>query len=115
MRNNIPPADEFSTRHIGPDDQEISKMLEAIGLSSLNELITKTVPEEILDQSSLGIGQPLDELNTIKLLRQTASKNNVTRSYIGMGYTGTITPPVILRNVLENPGWYTQYLSLIHI
>lgn len=84
-------------------------MLETLGLSSLDELIEKTVPNEILDQSPLEIGDTLDELNTIKVLRNIALKNTVTRSYIGMGYTGTITPPVILRNVLENPGWYTQY------
>jgi len=109
MQNKIPQADAFSTRHIGPDEHEVSTMLEYLGLTSLDELIEKSVPAEILDQLPLEIGNALDELNTIKALRDIAAKNTVTRSYIGMGYTGTITPPVILRNVLENPGWYTQY------
>ena len=109
MSINLPPADDFSTRHIGPDDGEVSTMLETLGLKSLDELIQKTVPAEILDDKPLNVGKAVDELNTIKTLRAIAGKNTVTRSYIGMGYTGTITPQVILRNVLENPGWYTQY------
>ena len=109
MSINLPPADDFSTRHIGPDDGEVSTMLGTLGLKSLDELIQKTVPAEILDDAPLNIGKAVDELNTIKTLRGIAAKNTVTRSYIGMGYHGTITPPVILRNVLENPGWYTQY------
>ena len=109
MLKHLPPADNFSVRHIGPDENEISTMLETLGLSSLDELVQKTVPAEILDDFPLNIGEAVDELNTIKTLRTIAEKNTVTRSYIGQGYTGTITPPVILRNVLENPGWYTQY------
>ena len=109
MLKHLPPADNFSVRHIGPDENEISTMLETLGLTSLDELVQKTVPAEILDDFPLNIGEAVDELNTIKTLRTIAEKNTVTRSYIGQGYTGTITPPVILRNVLENPGWYTQY------
>ena len=84
-------------------------MLDTLGLTSLDELVQKTIPAEILDDAPLNIGAAVDELNTIKTLRAIAGKNTVTRSYIGQGYTGTITPPVIQRNVLENPGWYTQY------
>ena len=109
MLKHLPPADNFSVRHIGPDENEISTMLETLGLSSLDELVQKTVPAEILDDFPLNIGEAVDELNTIKTLRTIAEKNTVILSYIGQGYTGTITPPVILRNVLENPGWYTQY------
>jgi glycine dehydrogenase len=109
MLKHLPPADNFSVRHIGPDENEISTMLETLGLTSLDELVQKTVPAEILDDFPLNIGEAVDELNTIKTLRTIAEKNTVILSYIGQGYTGTITPPVILRNVLENPGWYTQY------
>ena len=109
MFKHLPPADNFSARHIGPNDEEITFMLDTLGLTSLDELVQKTIPAEILDDAPLNIGAAVDELNTIKTLRAIAGKNTVTRSYIGQGYTGTITPPVIQRNVLENPGWYTQY------
>jgi glycine dehydrogenase len=109
MFKNTPPADAFIDRHIGPISDEINAMLKTLGLTNLEELIQKTIPAEILDDGSLNIDKAVDELNTIKSLRSIAGKNTVTRSYIGMGYTGTITPPVILRNILENPGWYTQY------
>ena len=109
MFKHLPPADNFSARHIGPNDEEITIMLDTLGLTSLDELVQKTIPAEILDDAPLNIGAAVDELNTIKTLRAIAGKNTVTRSYIGQGYTGTITPPVIQRNVLENPGWYTQY------
>ena len=109
MFKNTPPADAFIDRHIGPISDEINAMLKTLGLTNLEELIQKTIPAEILDDGSLNIDKAVDELNTIKSLRSIAAKNTVTRSYIGMGYTGTITPPVILRNILENPGWYTQY------
>ena len=109
MYLNIPPADMFIDRHIGLDGDEINAMLSTLGLKSLEDLVQKTIPAEILDDTPLNIGVAADELNTIKSLRSIAGKNKVTRSYIGMGYTGTITPSVILRNILENPGWYTQY------
>lgn len=106
---NNPPTDAFIDRHIGPNSEEIIALLNNLGLKSLEELVQKTIPREIMDDAHLYIGDAFDELNTIKSLRSIAGKNTVTRSYIGMGYTGTITPPVILRNILENPGWYTQY------
>ncbi len=109
MFTNIPPADMFVNRHIGSNNKEINEMLNTLGFKSLEELVQKTIPGEIMDDAPLYISEAVDELNTIKSLRTIAGKNTVTRSYIGMGYTGTITPPVILRNILENPGWYTQY------
>ena len=109
MTKYLPPTDDFTSRHIGPNEDEIKAMLETLGISSLDELVQKTVPAEILDDSLLNIGEPADEFSAIKFLKSIAEKNTVRRSYIGMGYTGTITPPVILRNILENPGWYTQY------
>jgi len=109
MFTNIPSADIFVDRHIGSNNKEINEMLNTLGFKSLEELVQKTIPSEIRDDAPLYISEAVDELNTIKSLRTIAGKNTVTRSYIGMGYTGTITPPVILRNILENPGWYTQY------
>jgi len=99
----------FSKRHIGPTTKEINEMLNELGLNSTDELIERSVPGSIRDTSDLGIGKGLNEfsyLNTIKVL---AKKNKVFRSYIGNGYYGTITPTVIQRNILENPGWYTAY------
>ncbi len=109
MFTNIPSADMFVDRHIGSNNKEINEMLNTLGFKSLEELVQKTIPGEIMADAPLYISEAVDESNTIKSLRTIAGKNTVTRSYIGMGYTGTITPPVILRNILENPGWYTQY------
>ncbi|MCH7612501.1 MAG: aminomethyl-transferring glycine dehydrogenase [Candidatus Marinimicrobia bacterium] len=109
MTKYLPPTDYFTSRHIGPNEDEIKVMLKTLGLSSLDELVQKTIPAEILGDSLMDICEPTDEFSTIKQLRNIAKKNTMSRSYIGMGYTGTITPPVILRNILENPGWYTQY------
>ena len=99
----------FSLRHIGPRQSEIEEMLEALKLKSLEDLIQKTIPESIHVKSELNIGDGLDEFSLLKKIKDIASKNKVARSYIGTGYYGTITPPVIQRNILENPGWYTAY------
>ena len=99
----------FSLRHIGPRPSEIKEMLEALKLNTLEELIEKTVPKSIHVNSELNIGDGLDEFSLLKKIKGIASKNKVARSYIGTGYYGTITPPVIQRNILENPGWYTAY------
>jgi len=101
--------DRFSGRHIGPDTHEQEKMLRTIGVSSLDELIEQTVPASIRLKKSMDIPGPLSEQDFLEALSQTAAKNKVFRSYIGMGYYDTLVPPVILRNLLENPGWYTQY------
>lgn len=105
----LDPADQFVPRHIGPNDDEIAQMLSRIGCSSLDELVDQVVPRSIRMDGELKLGEPRGEHELIAELRTMAKKNVVARSYIGMGYHGTITPPVILRNVLENPGWYTQY------
>ncbi len=102
-------SDLFVGRHIGPNDDEIAQMLARIGCASLDDLADQVVPRSIRMQGELKLGKPRGEHELIAELKRMSKKNVVARSYIGMGYHGTITPPVILRNVLENPGWYTQY------
>ncbi len=99
----------FENRHNGPRKQEIELMLQKIGLSSVEELINQTVPKNIRLKEPLKTGPAMSEFQYLKHLRKLAKKNKVFRSYIGMGYYGTIMPPVIQRNILENPGWYTAY------
>lgn len=99
----------FSDRHIGLSKQEQKEMLKAINLSSIDELIDKTVPEKIRLNGPLNIDPALTEAEYLNHAKDLASKNKVFNTFIGKGYYGTITPPVILRNVFENPGWYTAY------
>jgi len=99
----------FINRHLGPSDEEIQSMLKSCGLSSLDELISETIPASVLDMNSLQLKAGESEHALLKELQTIADKNQVFQSYIGMGYYGTITPTVILRNIFENPGWYTQY------
>ncbi len=101
--------DQFANRHIGPDDSSISEMLKLLDLNSLDQLVDKTIPEQIRTKKPLNLPPPRGEYELLGHLRQIASRNKVFRSYIGMGYYDCITPPVIQRNILENPGWYTQY------
>ncbi|MFN9993710.1 MAG: glycine dehydrogenase (aminomethyl-transferring), partial [Phycisphaerales bacterium] len=104
--------DQFAPRHIGPRDSDIAEMLSKLGYSSLEELTAKTVPSSIMLAQELtlsGTTAESGEAATLNRLHAIASLNKVNRSFIGMGYTETLTPPVILRNILENPGWYTQY------
>ena len=103
------PTDSFSNRHIGPNESEIAQMLEVLGISSLDDLIDKTVPGTIRLKNHLKLPPALSESAALAQLKVIASKNQVYRSFIGMGYYNCITPPVILRNILENPGWYTAY------
>jgi len=105
----LDPSDTFIHRHIGPDAAEIQAMLASIGCDSLDDLVNKTVPPAIRLARPLSIGRPRGERELIDELRAIAQKNQVFRSYLGMGYHDCITPPVIQRNILENPGWYTQY------
>jgi glycine dehydrogenase len=100
---------EFARRHIGPAENDVPEMLQTIGVATLDELIDQTVPESIRNRKPMGIGPGRPEFDLIQELRQLASQNKVMRSCLGMGYSDTITPPVIQRNILENPGWYTQY------
>lgn len=99
----------FARRHIGIDEQQISEMLQILGIGSLDELIDKTVPEAIRLHRSLKLPEALSESAALARLKAIASKNQVYRSFLGQGYHNCITPAVILRNVLENPGWYTSY------
>jgi glycine dehydrogenase len=102
-------AHEFIGRHIGPNEQETEQMLSVIGVKSIGELIDKTLPENIRLREPLDVPEPVNEHQYLEDLRKTADKNKVLKSYIGQGYYDTITPSVILRNLFENPGWYTQY------
>ncbi len=99
----------FIGRHIGPDQQQLEAMLEVLGLQSLDELIRATVPESIALRRPLQLGEPTTETQTLERLRAMVGQDRPGRSYIGLGYYDTILPNVILRNVLENPGWYTAY------
>ncbi|HCP44615.1 MAG TPA: glycine dehydrogenase (aminomethyl-transferring) [Deltaproteobacteria bacterium] len=103
------PSDTFIHRHIGPSEADVSAMLDALTLDSLEALVADTVPEGIRMTAPLQLGGPRGEHELLQELRTMANQNLLFRSLIGMGYSDTITPPVILRNVLENPGWYTQY------
>ena len=100
---------EFIRRHIGPSINEQKQMLSYLGFNSLDEFIKKIVPEKIIENNPLDIDEPVSEHEALNQLRQIASQNKIFKSFIGMGYYGTYTPNVILRNVLENPGWYTAY------
>ncbi|MBS4034342.1 MAG: aminomethyl-transferring glycine dehydrogenase [Ignavibacterium sp.] len=101
--------DNFVNRHIGPTESEIKEMLEACGVQSINELIQQTIPQKIRLNENISLEPALSEYDFISFLRNLGSKNKIFKSYIGMGYYPTILPPVIQRNILENPGWYTQY------
>jgi len=101
--------DQFADRHIGPNKHDITQMLETIGLNSIEQLINLSVPESIRSKEKLNIGDGVSEKTLIEKLKTIAEKNVMMKSYIGMGYYNCITPPVIQRNILENPGWYTQY------
>jgi glycine dehydrogenase len=100
---------DFASRHIGPDATETKEMLATIGVDSLEELIDETVPAGIRLNKKLDIAPPMSEFEYLAELKNIANKNKVFKSYIGQGYYDTITPSVILRNLFENPGWYTQY------
>lgn len=104
-----PRLSPFVSRHIGPRDHEIQKMLNQLGYSSLEELTRTVVPSNILDDKEMDLLPGVTEEEALSELRTIASKNKVLRSFIGQGYYGTHTPKVILRNVLENPAWYTAY------
>jgi glycine dehydrogenase len=100
---------EFIHRHIGPDEAEQKAMLESLGLDSMDALIKRVVPAAILSEQALPLGAAINEAETLQALRGIAAKNRIFKSYIGMGYYDCRTPAVILRNLLENPAWYTAY------
>ena len=99
----------FSGRHNGPNDAEIASMLKVIGCDSLEQLISESVPDAIRSHEKMGLPEAMTEHEYLLHIRKLAAQNKVCRSYIGMGYYNTITPSPILRNLFENPGWYTQY------
>ncbi|MGD1807947.1 aminomethyl-transferring glycine dehydrogenase [Dapis sp. BLCC M126] len=109
LANEGQKSTDFSQRHIGPTSEKIQQMLAVLGISSLNDLIDKTVPQKIRYQQPLNLPKYLSESAALAQIKEIISKNKVFRSFIGMGYYDCITPPVILRNILENPGWYTAY------
>ena len=101
---------EFHKKHIGPSQREIDEMLQYLGCSSLNDLLEKIVPKNILDIDDMSVGNEVfSENDILNHVKKIGRNNKVHRSLIGQGYYDTITPNVILRNILENPGWYTQY------
>src|SRR5881398_1167604 len=101
--------DRFVDRHIGPDTRDVVEILQVLGKGSLDALIDATVPASIRLKEPLRLPAGRSEFGLLRELTEIAAKNQVFRSYIGMGYSDTVTPPVIQRNILENPGWYTQY------
>ena len=109
MKLNIDYQEKFEQRHIAPNEHDTAKMLETIGVNSIDELIIQTVPSNIRLKTNLNLPAAKSEADYLIDLKQTASKNKVFKSYIGQGYHDVIIPGVIQRNILENPGWYTQY------
>ncbi|MBR2958962.1 MAG: glycine dehydrogenase (aminomethyl-transferring), partial [Bacteroidales bacterium] len=103
-------TNNFATRHNGvSNDADVEKMLQTIGVKSMDELIEKTVPAAIRTGKPLDLEEGISEYAFLNRCRDLAKKNKLYRSYIGMGYYGAITPAVIMRNVFENAGWYTSY------
>src|SRR5579863_4969796 len=109
LRTTDEPAATFVRRHIGPSPRDVAAMLETVGAASLNALMAETLPASIRQRAPLDLGPPLGETEAIAHMRELASKNLLFTSLIGQGYSGTILPAVIQRNVLENPAWYTAY------
>lgn len=109
MFSELDPNTEFQGRHIGPTADDQARMLETVGASSLSELVHDIVPASILDESPLDVPGPFSESAALARLKRIAERNDIYRNYIGQGYYGTHVPNVVLRNILENPAWYTAY------
>ena len=109
MTRNLDRTDRFLDRHLGPDPEAIAEMLATLGYASMSELVDDTIPASIRNDELPGFEGERSEFQLVKELREIAGENEIYRSFIGMGYYDTVPPPVIVRNVLENPGWYTQY------
>ena len=99
----------FKSRHIGPRSEQIQEMLEELGFENLEEMSNSVIPRDILSDKNLNPFPSLSEVSVLEKLRKLVNENKKAKSFIGMGYYGTYTPAVIQRNILENPGWYTQY------
>ena len=109
MAIELPAAPRFVSRHIGPDAADIARMLQALGAPTLDALIEEVIPSAIRARTALALPPAKTEHELLSECRRLAAQNQVFRSFIGLGYADCITPPVIQRNILENPGWYTQY------
>jgi len=105
----IPPAESFVPRHVGPTEQDVAEMLKTLGFQSLDALVDATIPARIRFRGKLDLPEGMTEPEVLAYFRALASKNQVFRSFIGMGYSDCVTPPVIQRNIIENPAWYTAY------
>ena len=106
---NLENRGEFIHRHIAPSDADIESMLGVIGLDSLDDLVEKAIPSSIISDTKLNLAAPRAEQQALADLGSFAARNEVFKSMLGMGYSDCHTPTVILRNILENPGWYTAY------
>src|ERR1041384_8118536 len=109
MKADSSYTEQFESRHIGPDSEQVQQMLKVIKASSVDELISQTIPANIRLKKNLQLPAAQSEFEFLNSFKKTVSKNKIYRSYIGTGYYNCITPGVILRNILENPGWYTAY------
>src|SRR5688572_14482006 len=105
----LQPTDTFARRHLGPRARDIEQMLAVLEVDSLEALIQQTVPQSIRLKKPLALPPAQSESEALAELRRLAGQNQIFRSFIGMGYYNCLVPPVIQRNILENPGWYTQY------
>jgi glycine dehydrogenase len=101
--------ENFSRRHIGPSTSELNNMLETIGVDSIEDLLSQTIPDKIRLKTDLNIPDAISEMEFLKEIKKFSSLNKNFKTYIGLGYHDTFTPSVIQRNILENPGWYTAY------
>src|SRR5438034_3948586 len=109
LRERTTDFDSFARRHIGPDEDEVRAMLRELGFENLDAVIDSAIPKNIRVDRQLNLPEAKSESEALAELRAIAKKNKVARSFIGTGYYDCITPPVIQRNILENPGWYTAY------
>jgi glycine dehydrogenase len=109
LKTTAEAATDFVRRHIGPSPRDIAAMLESVGAKSLTELMSQTLPSSIRQKTPLDLGRALSETEALAHMRELASQNQVFTSLIGQGYSGTVLPAVIQRNILENPAWYTAY------
>src|ERR1700692_257681 len=109
LKHIAEPATTFVRRHIGPSPRDVSAMLETVGAKTLSELIGQTLPSPLRQKAPLDLGRALSETEALAHMRELASRNQVFTSLIGQGYSGTILPGVIQRNILETPAWYTAY------
>src|SRR5213593_1639248 len=108
-REEIIDVDLFASRHIGPNEEEVRAMLREVGFENLDALIDATVPKNIRLNQEVNLPKAKSETEALAELRAISKRNKLARSFIGTGYHDCITPPVIQRNILENPGWYTAY------